>query len=163
LQEKMTERCIFTIGHSNHRIEVFLELLAQHGINCLVDVRSSPYSRFSPHFKKGTLSEALKGANILYLFMGDSLGARQADPALLFDDGVVDFAKIRATEKFREGITRVGQGLEKGYRMALMCAEKDPFDCHRFILICPELVKRGIDIRHTGHGWWFEGFMEGQD
>ncbi len=80
--------------------------------------------------------------------MGDSLGARQADPVLLFDDGVVDFAKLRATEKFREGVTRVEHGLEKGYRMALMCAEKDPFDCHRFILICPELVKRGMDVRH---------------
>jgi uncharacterized protein (DUF488 family) len=141
-------KTIYTIGHSNHGFETFLNLLKQHGITCLVDVRSSPYSKYAPDFKKDALSLSLKQNNIVYLFMGDSLGARHATPSLLFENGMVNFEKVRRTDKFQEGLIRIEKGLQKNYTIALMCAEKDPFDCHRFILICPELVKKGITIQH---------------
>lgn len=137
-----------TVGHSVYPIEEFIALLKQNGINCIVDVRSSPYSKFASQYNREILTDELKKAGILYLFMGDALGARYEDKTLLFPDGKVDFEKVRETEEFQKGIGRVIDGLKKGYCVSLMCSEKEPFDCHRFVLVSKSLQDAGIEVQH---------------
>lgn len=143
----------FTIGHSNHATEQFVSILKKQGINCLVDIRSSPYSQHTPQFNRELLMGELKKENILYVYMGNTLGGRYTNPELLFPDGKVDYDKVKQTKNFIKGIEKVIEGIKKSYKIALMCSEKEPFDCHRFILVACELEKRGITVSHIlGNG-----------
>jgi len=139
---------IFTIGHSTNTIENFIESLKNYQINTIVDVRSIPYSRFANQFNKEQLSASLKKVNILYIPMGNNLGARYEEDELLFEDGKVNFSKVVATNQFQEGIDRIKTGIEKSYKIALMCSEKNPIECHRFSLISNYLYKKGYNINH---------------
>ncbi len=141
------ENIVFTIGHSTHSIENFLGLLLRHGITVICDVRSSPYSRFNPHFNKDALSKSLRDHGIKYVFLGKELGARSSDPSC-YCDGRVQYDALARTELFRSGIERVRVGVERGYKMALMCAEKDPLDCHRTVLVSRNLEYEGFNIFH---------------
>jgi uncharacterized protein (DUF488 family) len=136
----------FTIGHSNHAIETFIELLHQHQVTALADVRSSPYSRRFPQFNQSALKAELKTANIAYVPLGDNLGARPRDRNC-YVDGMARYDLIAETEAFKVGLNRLIQGAEK-YQISLMCAEQDPIVCHRAILICPHLKKAGLEIHH---------------
>ena len=136
----------FTIGHSNHAIETFIELLHQHQVTALADVRSSPYSRRFPQFNQSALKAALKTANIAYVPLGDNLGARPRDRNC-YVDGMARYDLIAATEAFKIGLNRLIQGSQK-YQISLMCAEQDPIVCHRAILICPHLKNAGLEIHH---------------
>lgn len=140
--------CCFTIGHSNHNIEYFVNLLASQHINCVIDVRSVPYSNHTPQFNSNNLKMKLKEHNILYIYMGDLLGARYQNPDLLDSDGRVSFKKVRRTKEFNEGIERIINGIKQGYIIALMCAEKNPLDCHRFVLVSYQVAKKGILVKH---------------
>ena len=111
-----------TIGHSVYPIDEFIALLVQHNINCIVDVRSSPYSKFAAQYNREILGDELKKAGILYLFMGESLGARYDDSKLLHADGKVDFERVREGDEFKSAIERVIDGLKKGYSISLMCS-----------------------------------------
>ncbi len=124
---------IFTIGHSNHELPRFLELLRQHRIEVLADVRSSPYSRFLPWFNRETLEHALKVAGVRYVFLGRELGARRTEPEC-YINGKVSYERIAAGASFASGLERLRKGAES-FRLALVCAEKDPLDCHRTILV----------------------------
>jgi uncharacterized protein (DUF488 family) len=137
---------LYTIGHSNHPIESFLALLAGAGITALADVRSAPYSRRLPQFGREALRRSLTEAGIAYVFLGDKLGARPADPAC-YRDGVADYGLIAATPGFAEGIGRLLDGARR-HRICVMCAEKEPLDCHRTILVARALRARGARIRH---------------
>lgn len=139
---------IFTIGHSTDTIETFIEYLKHHQIDTVVDVRSIPYSRFASQFNKEDLSVSLKEKNIFYIPMGNNLGARYTERELLFEDGKVDFSKVVVTDRFQEGIYRVETGIKKGCKIALMCSEKNPIECHRFSLISNYLHKKGYAINH---------------
>jgi uncharacterized protein (DUF488 family) len=139
---------IYTVGHSNHTIEYFKELLETFNINCLIDVRSLPASAYNPQFNKESLSGYLKAYQINYLHFGEEFGARHTEPELLDDFGKVDFDKVRKTEKFLSGINRLKNGLSKGNTIALMCSEAEPFDCHRFSMISYYLVRNGFDVKH---------------
>lgn len=141
-------REIYTIGHSILEVDKFISLLKDNNIDTIVDVRSIPYSKFASQFNKETLKHYLKENNIYYIYMGDSLGARYEDKALLFDDGKVNFKKVQETISFQNGISRLEKGLSKGYKIALMCSEKEAFDCHRFVLISEFLARNGISIKH---------------
>src|SRR5262245_22971141 len=121
---------LFTIGHSNHEREDFLNLLRQHGITAVGDVRSSPYSRRQPHFSKVPLQAMLRQNGIAYVFLGKELGGRPASPELYHAEGWADYELVRATEEFRRGVDRLLRGLET-FRIALLCGEEDPLDCHR--------------------------------
>src|SRR5579872_5115027 len=138
---------IHTIGHSNHPIERYLELLRLHGITALADVRSTPYSRFNPQFGRESLHAALAGAGIHYVFLGAELGARSSDPACYDSEGRVSYAKLAATELFRQGLQRLKTGM-RDHRIAIMCAEREPLECHRTILVARELVREGIPVQH---------------
>lgn len=137
---------LFTIGHSNHTIEGFISLLQQHGVTALADVRSHPYSRFSPHFNRAALKEALAREEIRYVFLGQELGARPNNREC-YVDGKAVYEKIAATGTFRQGIQKVVKGLKK-HRIALTCAEKDPLTCHRAILVCQHLRYFNLHINH---------------
>ncbi len=139
-------RSVYSIGHSNHTIARFVALLRGQEVSAVADVRSVPYSRRLPHFGKAELQQSLKTAGIAYVFLGDQLGARPKDPAC-YHDGQVDYDLIAATAAFRAGLTRVEQGAER-YRLALLCAEREPLDCHRTILVSRHLQDRGAEIRH---------------
>ena len=137
---------LFTVGHSNHTIEVFVALLHKHEVTALVDVRSHPYSRYLPHFNQTPLKTALLNVGIQYVFLGRELGARPNDP-MCYVDGKALYEKIAATELFSQGIQRLLKGAE-AYTIALMCAEKDPITCHRAILVCQHLRDLKLDINH---------------
>jgi uncharacterized protein (DUF488 family) len=139
---------IYTIGHSIYEIEDFIKLLKQNQINTIVDVRSTPYSKFAPQYNRETLKEYLKQNSICYIFMGNLLGARYEDKTLLFDDGKVNFKKVQETKFFQDGIDRLSKGIAKEYNISLMCSEKEAFDCHRFGLISEFLTKNGINVSH---------------
>lgn len=134
---------LFTIGHSVHAPEVFLALLQRHGITAVADVRSSPYSRRHPHFGRGLLEPLLRHNEIAYIFLGRELGGRPADRSLYHTEGWADYESIRATTPFQRGIDRLIRGLEH-YRVAILCGEEDPLDCHRGLMIAPALVERGL-------------------
>jgi uncharacterized protein (DUF488 family) len=139
---------VYTIGHSNHPIDYFKELLEAHTINCVIDVRSVPASAYNPQFNKDSLTNYLKYNNITYLHFGDEFGARHTEKSLLDDSGKVDFDKVRKSDKFLSGVDRLKGGLSKGFTVALMCSEAEPFDCHRFSLISYYLVRNGFIVRH---------------
>jgi uncharacterized protein (DUF488 family) len=136
---------LFTIGHSTHSWERLLELLCLHGIEAVADVRSSPYSARLPQFNRDLLDRALTEANLRYVFLGDELGARRSEPEC-YVSGVARYDLIARTKAFQAGLDRVRAGSRR-FRLALLCAEKDPLECHRAILVCRQL-RSELEIRH---------------
>lgn len=149
---------LYTIGHSNLSTEQFIALLAQHKIEAVADVRSHPYSRYLPHFNYQNLPKKLQSKGIKYVFLGKELGARPNN-LNCYIQGKISYAKIQQTPEFKQGIKRVIQGMNK-YRIALMCAEKDPLDCHRSILICQHLRQENIEIKHILQDGSIESHLE---
>lgn len=137
---------VYTIGHSNHPLEVFLGLLAMHSITAVVDVRTSPYSRFCPWFSQDFLKPELEKAGIRYLFFGPEFGARRSEQDC-YVDGRVDFDLVRRATLFQQGIHRLYEGAQE-FKIAMMCAEKDPIDCHRTILVARALSGEGFEVQH---------------
>lgn len=141
------QKC-FTIGYSKYTIDQFIHFLDHFEINTIIDVRSSPYSRFNPGFNRENLEKLLKKSDIGYEFKGNCLGGRYSDPDLLFPDGTVNYKKVQDTEQFKKGISQLLEIISTGKTVALMCAEKEPERCHRFILISRDLQLKGVKIIH---------------
>ena len=118
-------------------------------VNLVIDVRSVPYSRYVGQFNKEALQSQLLSHDIFYSYRGDLLGARYEERSVLYDDGKVNFGKVRQTDKFINAIKGVINDIKKGDRIALMCSEKDPFDCHRFVLVSYQLEKYGVEVLHV--------------
>jgi uncharacterized protein (DUF488 family) len=137
---------VFTIGHSTHSAEAFLTLLKQHGVEAVADVRSSPYSQFNPQFNRELLQRILRDSGIAYVFLGEELGARRSESEC-YVGGRVDYLLVAKTPAFQRGLDRISRGAAK-MRIAMMCAEKDPLDCHRCILVSPRLSERGFTVQH---------------
>jgi hypothetical protein len=138
---------ILTIGHSNHPMSRFVELLCRAEITALADVRSSPFSQRLPQFNQPELRQTLTMSGIRYIFLGDELGGRPRDVAVYDSEGRVDYWRVRRTENFRVGLERLLQESRHDV-VAMMCAEEDPLDCHRALMITAELVERGFDPSH---------------
>ena len=141
-----SKKQLFTVGHSNHDIDFFLELLREHSINAVADVRQFPYSKYAPQYNKKNLKKSLFEAGIEYVFLGDLLGARPDDSGC-YTENHVDFHRLARADFFQDGLERLKKGMMK-FRIALMCAEKDPVMCHRTILICRNLRSEDIQILH---------------
>ena len=137
---------LYSIGHSNHPIEEFLRLLTGAGITAIADVRSRPFSRRNPQFNKDRLAATLAEHGIAYVFLGSELGARSDDPSC-YEGGKVQYGRLMATPLFKSGIERVLLGAQK-YRVALMCAEKEPLNCHRTLLVSRALEKHAVSVMH---------------
>ena len=142
----MTQAEIFSIGHSNHTIDKFLSLLAKSEINMVVDVRSAPFSRMFPQFNQETLKKSLNENSIGYLFLGDQIGGRSNDPDDYLDGQVV-YKALAQKEAFKAGVERLKEGSTK-YRIALLCSEKEPLDCHRTLLVSEALANSDIPVGH---------------
>ncbi len=141
---------IYTLGHSNHSLEFFLSLLREFKIQLLVDVRSHPYSRFVPHFNREPLKGALERDGIEYLWMGDKLGGRFTlgrKKEFVSKDGKIDWERVRKADFFRDGIEKLLE-LAALKTTVIMCAEENPYRCHRGFLITPALLERGVEIYH---------------
>jgi uncharacterized protein (DUF488 family) len=142
---------VYTIGHSTHLVPTLLELLRRHRIEVVADVRSQPYSRMNPQFNREDLKEALHKAGIKYVFLGKELGAR-SDDKTCYENGRIQYDRLATSELFKQGLQRVKEGA-RSYRIALMCAEKEPLECHRTILVSRRLFDEGIEIKHIlGNG-----------
>jgi uncharacterized protein (DUF488 family) len=137
---------VFTIGHSTHPQARFLDLLKLHNITAVCDVRSKPYSRTNPQFNREDLKTVLHDNRIAYVFLGKELGARSED-ATCYDGGQVQYDRLARTDLFRRGLERIHEGLKK-YSVALMCAEKEPLECHRTILVARHLQALNIGVQH---------------
>lgn len=144
----MDRPAIYTVGHSTHPIEVFLDLLQAYSINCLIDVRSVAASSYNPQYNKEPLSNFLKANGITYMHFAEEFGARHTDPDLLDEEGKVNFELVRKSWNFKQGVERLWQGIDKGFTIALMCSESEPFDCHRFSMVSIALEKDGFDVKH---------------
>ena len=138
-------RELFTIGHSTHTIEHFVSLLVTHGVSAVADVRSSPYSEYSPQFNRELIQQKLQDAHIGYVFLGKELGARRTEESC-YMRGQAKYEAIRNLPAFREGLDRVLEGIEQ-YTVTLLCAEADPLACHRTILVCPALKTLRPDLK----------------
>jgi uncharacterized protein (DUF488 family) len=137
---------ILTIGHSNLSYEQFLQLLRGTGVTAVADVRSVPSSRRHPHFNRKALKEELRADGIAYVFLGEELGGRPKDRRF-FCEGVADYEQMARVPAFNKGIQRVIEGATR-YRIALMCSEHDPLDCHRCLLIGRVLHEQGLTVSH---------------
>lgn len=137
---------LYSIGHSNQSLDGFLILLNAHDVNCVIDVRSVPASTYSPQFNQESLKYFLKSHGVQYLHFGDEFGARRTD--CLNESEQVDFEKAVETPLFQKGVERVMKGLEKGFRIAFMCSEADPLECHRFSLVSRYFYDQGLDVQH---------------
>ncbi len=138
---------IWTVGHSNHSIEHFLDLLGRRDIAVVVDVRSSPYSGYAKHFNKDTVEGLLKAGALKYLFLGDLLGGRAEGEQFYDERGYVLYDVLSQSAAFQQGMQRLIDGIGT-YRVALMCGEEDPTDCHRRLLIGRVLSGRGVHVMH---------------
>jgi uncharacterized protein (DUF488 family) len=142
----LTTAPIFTVGHSNHSLEKLVQLLSAHGITAVADVRSAPYSRANPQFNREFLQEKLKDSGIVYVYLGRELGARPNDPGH-YEHGKVQFRRLAQSAPFKEGLERVMKGAAS-FNLALLCAEREPLECHRTLLVARELVARGVAVAH---------------
>ncbi len=142
----MMESAVLTIGHSTHSIGKLIGLLETHGVKAVSDVRSAPYSRRQPQFNREALRRALEERGVGYDFLGAELGARSDDPSC-YENGRMQYRRVAGTVLFQSGVDRViGESRER--RVALLCAEKEPLECHRTLLVARELVSRGVPVAH---------------
>jgi uncharacterized protein (DUF488 family) len=139
---------IYTIGTSIHSTDEFCSLLLKHRIDAIADVRSVPYSKYTPQFNKDILVRSLQQVSICYLDFGAEFGARRTEQEA-YTDNKVDFEKVVRLPVFLSGVERISTCINKGFNIALMCTEKNPLDCHRFSLLSNPLSKfLDIDIEH---------------
>jgi uncharacterized protein (DUF488 family) len=138
---------IYSIGHGTRKADDFLSLLQAHNIAFLCDVRSVPHSRFNPQYRQQALKAFLEGNGITYVFMGDALGGRPIDPGC-YTNGKVDYVKISKTGFFRQGIERLKDAYAQNLKLAIMCSESKPLECHRTHLISKVLDDEGIKVSH---------------
>lgn len=141
-------KCVYTIGYAHHTQESFLRLLKLYEIQYVIDVRTMAYSKFHPQFNKEPLKYFLNSHGIFYRQMKEAFGIVRPHSTLLNREGYLDLKKIAALPKFQEDLNQMIRGIEKGYRIAFMCAEKAPRDCHRSTLVGRALKERGYEVKH---------------
>jgi uncharacterized protein (DUF488 family) len=151
-QKHQFNKTVHTIGHSNHSMEDFLNLLERANINVLVDVRTNPFTRYSVHFNHDPLKIAIQSAGLKYLFLGKELGGKPKEEAFYDDEGYLLYDRLAQSPRFMDGFNRLLKGLES-YNIALMCGEENPCGCHRRLLIGRVLREHGVSVIHVrGNG-----------
>lgn len=140
--------CLYTIGHSQHSLEKFLNMLKTYDINYVLDIRSIPFSRYAPQFNRDQLKNFLQGYSINYANMAIAFGARQNNKNLYTIENYLDFEKVRNTAQFKQAFDNVLKGLNEGNKIAFMCTEKNPSECHRSIMVTKAFSDANIPIKH---------------
>ena len=141
------KRVLWSIGHSNHTTERLIELLEVESIDLVVDVRSQPYSRYSGNFNKDALKTALESVGIRYRFAGESLGGRPPEDSMYDAEGHVLYSEMAESDRFRIGVDHLLKLADEN-RVAMMCSEESPVDCHRRLLIGRVAKDMGTEVRH---------------
>ncbi len=139
---------VYTIGYTSFEITSFIEVLKIYEINCIIDVRSMPYSQYYTMYNKEKLQRLLNTQNIIYRNYVEEFGARQTNAKYIGENGQVDFEKFRKSDLYKKGIEKVKKGMELNYKICLMCAETDPITCHRSILLSKGMQEAGIEVQH---------------
>jgi uncharacterized protein (DUF488 family) len=143
---------VYTLGHSAHPLSRFLELLRQHGVTLVVDVRSRPYSRWAPQYQRAALERELARAGLGYAYLGRELGGRPEGVEFQTPLGRLDVPRRAQSPEFLAGVARL-LALARGGGTALLCAEEDPARCHRRSLVTPALQRRAAEVWHIrGNG-----------
>ncbi len=152
---------IYTIGHSNIQTQEFLKLLKTHYIESLVDVRSIPVSKYASQYNKGVIDQFLCKNNIAYLYMGNRLGGKPVDSEC-FSNGIADYGLVSSKQWYQTGIYELLDHAEK-HKTAIMCAEEDPYHCHRHFLLTQTMLSKGVRVYHIrGDGRLEEATKDGQ-
>ncbi len=138
---------LYSVGHSTQPLDAFVEVLCQHDVQVVADVRTSPFSRFNPQFNRRDLELGLRSAGIDYVFLGQELGGRPGGEEFYDPDDHVLYGRMAESPVFRTGLNRLIDGANQ-FRVAMMCSEDDPAECHRFLLITRVLQDQGIDVTH---------------
>jgi uncharacterized protein (DUF488 family) len=146
-QTTLNKRRVFTIGHSNHDAQTFVNLLKQHRIDVVADVRSQPYSKYATHFNADKIKSALADVGVRYVFLGRQVGGRPDDPQFYDADGYVLYDRLAASPSFLEGIERLEEDIQT-CRVAVLCSEENPTVCHRNLLVGRVLIGRGVELWH---------------
>lgn len=139
---------IFTIGHSNYKVEKLIDMLRYYNINCVVDIRGTPYSKYNVQYNKEIIKNTLIKEGFVYIYMAKEFAAKRQNKESYNKEGYSDFERVIYEESFKNGIKRLKVGCEKGYRIALLGAMQDPIRCHRSILVGRQLVKSGFIVKH---------------
>jgi uncharacterized protein (DUF488 family) len=138
---------VYTIGHSRHRIEDFIELLTGYGVETVIDTRGQPYSRFNPQFNREPFEASIVEHGLAYVWRGDYLSGRPGERRFYGADGKVQWERVRRWPAFVKAIDEIAERA-RGEMLALTCAEEDPRRCHRRFLLTPPLLSRDIEVRH---------------
>jgi len=147
VEDSLNDNCIYTIGHSNHNIEKFIKLLKENNIELVVEVRSTPKSNYSPQFNKSNLIYSLQKNGIKYMDRGKFLGGRPDDKSVLNQEKKIIEDKIEMKSWYQDSIKEIIKLSDKN-RLALMCSEENPLNCHRGYVISHSLLKKGMKIVH---------------
>lgn len=142
---------IYTLGHSNYPFNKFIEILKKYNINCVVDIRAIPYSKYNTQYNKEFFQSNLKRLGYTYIYMADEFGAKRKTRKSYNQEGYADFEKVILEDDFKKGIERLKIGCSKGYKIALLGAMQEPIRCPRSILIGKELIKEGFNVKHIMH------------
>lgn len=142
---------IYTLGHSNYPFDEFIEILKKYNINCVVDIRAIPYSKYNTQYNKEFFQANLKRLGYTYIYMADEFGAKRKNRESYNDGGYADFEKVILEDDFKKGVERLKIGSNKGYKIVLLGAMQEPIRCPRAILVGKELIKEGFDVNHIMH------------
>lgn len=140
---------IFSVGYGNRRLYHFIELLKKHKIECVIDIRSTPFSRYRPEFNKSSLKHSLEESGIRYGWKGNQLGGKPKDKTL-YTNSKLDYEKVRRSLEYTMGVEYIEAGTEYGFKIAIMCSELDYKKCHRYTLVGHDLYNRGYEVLHIG-------------
>ncbi len=139
---------IYTIGHSNYPVEKLIDMLRYYNIDCVVDIRGTPYSKYNVQYNKDTIKNTLVREGFVYIYMAKEFAAKRENKISYNNEGYSDFEKVIYEDDFISGIKRLKNGCEKGYKIALLGAMQDPIRCHRSILVGRELIHHGFNVKH---------------
>lgn len=144
---------IYTVGHSNYSVGRLIDMLKKHDINCVVDIRGTPYSKYNVQYNKETIKNTLISAGFVYIYMAKELAAKRENKESYNKEGYSDFEKVCKEEDFLAGIERLKNGCAKGYRIVLLGAMQEPIRCHRSVLVGRALREYGFEVKHILHDY----------
>ena len=139
---------IYTIGHSNYDLSRLVDMLNKYNINCVVDIRGIPYSKYNVQYNKEAIQKTLNDLGFTYIYMAKEFAAKRDSKISYNKEGYADFHKVINEESFKNGIERLKLGISKGYRIALLGAMQEPVRCHRSILVGRYLRDNNINVKH---------------
>ena len=139
---------LYTIGYAGFCIQDFIDLLKYKKIQVVIDIRSIPYSKHFSEYNKENLQAFLKGYDIYYRNYAKEFGAQQENKDYYSEEGFLDFKEFSLSESFKSGINKLKTIMEKDYVFVLMCSEKDPFECHRSIMVSRSFEKSVYRVNH---------------